>query len=310
MGSSASKPARKLAKNLNGEQLNRVKKNIGDDYLKSTSKKVNEPQIFTERPPNEMEQMGQTNDSYGKNNLFEQAVLKGMVNVKDAKIEQNYDPNHESIQVLKNRSTIEDQYKGLYVPKDADQPNIPARFLNAEEKKEYQDPEIRKRRLQKTGTNSWGLIEAKSLTDLIVDYKVFGNENLVKEAKKIDVSEDNISRFKALIDSGMLTLPSHKVTLQESVDPESRQVKQKLVTVKDDWVSTIKEDIEKEKLNKVGSKSSSKKDKEIFEQFKMLEGLVSKSQITTKPVEGLTEKTETVLNRPKKKIIKEVTKML
>ncbi|TID19849.1 hypothetical protein CANINC_003644 [Pichia inconspicua] len=310
MGSSASKPSRKFVKTLKGEHLNKLKKNIGNDHLKSTLNNTDEPHVFTKRPPKEMEQMGDADFFSGKNTLFEEAVLKGMVNVKDTKIQQNYDPNHESVRVLKNRSTIENQYKGLYVPKDADQPNIPARFLNEQEKKDYQDPEIRKRRLQKTGINSWGLIEAKSLTDLIIDYKVFGHENLIREAKKIDVNEANITRFKALIDSGMLTLPTHKVTLQENIDPESRQVKQKLVTVKDDWVNTIKEDLKKEKINNHESKPTSKKDREIFEQFKMLESLVSKSQITTKPVDGLTEETETVLNRPKKKLVKEVTKML
>lgn len=310
MGGSASKPARKLAKNIqHGEQLNKLRKNIGEDYLKNSTNRKNRPQIYTERPPNEAEQM-EDQESGGKNTLFEQAVLKGVVNIRDTKANQNYNPNHESIQVLKNRSTIENQYKGLYVPKDADQPNIPERFLSNEEKKNMQDSEFVKRKLQKTGINSWGLVEAKSLSDLIIEYRVFGDENFVKEAKKIDVNEENMSRLKALIDCGMLTLPSHKVTLQESIDPESRQTKQKLVTVKDNWVKTIREDFEKEKSNKLDLLTTSKKDKEIFEQFKMLENLVSKSQITTKPKEGPNEGTETVLKRPKKKLAKEVTKIL
>lgn len=322
MGNSASKTTRTLNKTVqqNPTSLNSLKKQIKNDHLKNSlnknSPKVNKHhQIFTERPPNELEQMGDapTDDiSAGKNSLFEKAVSMGVVNIKDSKVNENFNPNHESIQVLKNRANIEKQYEGLFIPKDADQPNIPDRFLTEEERKNVHNPELMKKKLEKTGTNSFGLFDSKTLSDFIVDYRVFGKEKLDTNAKENDVNDENLKKFKQFIDEGILDLPTNKVTLQESIDPESKQVKQKLVIVKDDWVSDIKQDIEREKNNNLDYKSTSKKDKEVFEQFKILENLVSKSQIRKNPAEGDSEQenNEPVMKRPVKKLAKEVKKML
>jgi hypothetical protein len=307
--------------------LNNLKKQVNEDHMKNaTLFQASEPpsksadlkneknQVFTSRPPKELEKMddGNSDIGSGKNTLFEKAVEMGVVNIKDTIAKQSYNPNHESIRVLKNRANVEKQYEGLFIPKDADQPNIPERFLNDEQKKRMFNPEILKQeRLKKKTVNSFGLFDSRAISDLIIDYKVYGQEKLVKKAKEKDISDANIQKFQQFIDNNILNLPTHKVTLQESIDPESKQIKQKLVIVKDDWVKDIKDDIEREKNSQLDSKpSTSKKNKEIFEQFKMLENLVSRSQITTKESNSPNETTETIMKRPKKQLVKEVTKML
>lgn len=327
MGNSTSKATRTLNKSiqrthqsLDSTNIKNLKKQVTNDHLTGSTKRNfksnenDEPQIFTQRPPKELEKMGDDeksnfNDKFG-NKLFEEIVSKGVVNIKDSAAKQNFNPNHESIQLLKNRLNVEKQYEGLVIPKDADKPNIPDRFLSEEQKKDMKDPAIMRRKLEKTGVNLFGLFDSNKISDLIGDYKVYGEEAYIEKAKKIDVNDENIRILKKFIDEGIIDLPTHKVTLQESIDPESRQVKQKLVVVNDDWVGEIKEDIEREKMDKSDSKSKSKRDLEVFEQFKMLENLVSKSQITTKKSEGPTDEVETVMKRPKKQLVKEVTKIL
>lgn len=324
MGNSASKTTRTLNKtiqqthkSINKNNVNNLNKQINNDYLKPESdnksrftqyemKENEKHQIFTERPPEELETMG--DDS--RNMLFEEAVSKGIVNIKDSQNSQNFNSNHESIQVLKNRQNIEKQYEGLFIPKDADKPNIPERFLSEEERKKMSNPEELKKKLQKTGTNAFGLFDSGEISDLIIDYKVYSESKFIEEAQKNDVNQENINALKKFIDLGIIDLPSHKVTLHESIDPESKHVKQKLVVVKDDWVNDFKKNLEKEKLDKINSKSKSKKDNEVFAQFKMLENLVSKSQISTKKSDDPNEESETVMKRPKKKIGKQITQML
>lgn len=326
MGNSTSKVSRTLNSNVkpNVQPLNHLKKKVTEDHLKLSNKnelkrlnnttenktKEDEHQIFTSRPPKELEKMGDNDLASGKNTLFEQAVKMGVVNIKDDMANQAYNPNHESIQVLKNRADVEKQYEGLFIPKDADQPNIPERFLDEEQKKLMLDPEILKQKMKRSGTNSYGLFDSSTVSDFLIDYKIYGKDRLLNQAEKFGINNSNIEKFQQFIDNGILNLPTHKVTLHQTVDPESKQVKQKLIVVKDDWVKEVKENIEREKNHELALKSSSTKDQEVFEQFKMLEKLVSKSQILTKKSDGPTETTETVMKRPKKKLIKEVTTMV
>ncbi|ODQ49091.1 hypothetical protein PICMEDRAFT_14576 [Pichia membranifaciens NRRL Y-2026] len=333
MGNSASKTTRILDKGvklnhqpstLGQGTINNLKKQVTADHLKNkidtrnseaSEKKESKHQVFTQRPPSELEQMGDSDSAangthYEGNRLFEKAVSAGLVKVQDSTHKQSYNPNHESLQVLKNRVNVEKQYEGLFIPKDADKPNVPERFLNEEQKKSSLDPEAMLKKTKKTGINSFGLFDSGVLSDLIVDYKVFGEAKYIEKAKEIDANDENIVKLKKFIDDGIINLPTHKVTLKDFADPASKQMKQKLVTVKDDWVKTIKEDIEKEKINKLDSKSTTKTDLEVFEQFKMLENLVSKSQISTKKVDGPLEESELVMNRRKKQVVKEVKKML
>lgn len=315
MGSAASKTSRTLKPTQhNAKIIHHLKKQIPNDHLQSSKADINKsghPQVFTERPPLELEKMGDADLSAGRNTLFEKAISMGVINVKDELNSQKYDENHESVRVLKNRQKVEEQYKGLFIPKDADQPNIPERFLNEQQKKEMRDKEFMKKKLEKSGVNSFGLFDSGELSDLIADYKVYGEAEFVNSSRKTGVSEENIEKFKELVDSGILTLPSHKVTLNESIDSESKQIKQKLIVVADDWVKTIKENLKKEAADgPKDMKTTSKKDEEVLKQFKMLEQLVSKSQVTTRPKDSMTEETETVLKRPKKQIVKEFTTML
>ena len=334
MGNSASKTTRTLGKgvklnqqpsNLSQSTINNLKKQVTVDHLKSKSsaesskefgqKADSKHQVFTQRPPDELEQMGDTEPGtdgthYEGNRLFEKAVSAGLVKVQDSAHKQSYNPNHESLRVLKNRVNVEKQYEGLFIPKDADKPNVPERFLNEEQKKNSLHPEAMLKKTKKTGVNSFGLFDSGHLSDLIVDYKVWGEAKFIEKAKEIDANNDNIVKLKEFIDDGIINLPTHKVTIRDFVDPASKQMKQKLVTVKDDWVQTIRGDMEKEKNSKVDSKAASKTDLEVFEQFKMLENLVSKSQISTKKVEGPLEESELVMNRRKKQLVKEVKKML
>ncbi|OUT23643.1 hypothetical protein CAS74_001969 [Pichia kudriavzevii] len=297
MGSAASKTSRTLKPTQhNAKIIHHLKKQIPNDHLQSSKADINQsghPQVFTERPPLELEKMGDADLSADELNS------------------QKYDENHESVRVLKNRQKVEEQYKGLFIPKDADQPNIPERFLNEQQKKEMRDKEFMKKKLEKSGVNSFGLFDSGELSDLIADYKVYGEAEFVNSSRKTGASEENIEKFKELVDSGILTLPSHKVTLNESIDSESKQIKQKLIVVADDWVKTIKENLKKEAADgPKDMKTTSKKDEEVLKQFKMLEQLVSKSQVTTRPKDSMTEETETVLKRPKKQIVKEFTTML
>lgn len=316
MGNSTSKTSRVLGKTIkqSNSPLNKLQKQVTDDHLKASQGTLDKtkltlgPQIFTDRPPKELEKNGEegnVKNEYG-NKLFEEAVFKGVVNVNEHISKHNFDPNHESLQVLKNRAAVEKQYDGLFIPKDADKPNTPDRFLTEEQRRKVHDPEFMKKKLQKTGSNAYGLFDSKNLSDLIADYKVFGEEKLKQMSKEEKVGEANMYKLKKLIDEGLINLPTHKVTLQESIDPESKKVKQKLIVVKDDWVQTIKEDMEREKNSTVGTKTTSKKDQEVFEQFKMLESLVSKSQIQERKSEGPTEETEVVMNRPRKRVGKEI----
>lgn len=329
MGNSASKTTRTLGKTLqHGNQalksdnqplINNLKKQVTTDHLKGSSESTFEtngkkqPQVFTERPPKELEQMGDSDATTSKvegNKLFEEAVNAGLVQVKDDIAKQTFNANHESIRVLKNRENVEKQYEGLFIPKDADKPDTPERFLSEEDKRNFRDPDLMKKKIRKSELNAFGLFDSNRLTDLIIDYKVIGESEFNKTAKESKVNDENINKLQKYIDEGIINLPTHKVTLHESIDPESRHVKQKLIIVKDDWVKTIKEDIEEEEKNKLNNKTTSKKDLEVFEQFKMLENLVSKSQISTKKSDGPTDTVETVMHRPKKQLVKEIKKML
>lgn len=324
MGNSASKSTRTLNKTVklnSSNNLNNVKKQITDNHLNinfNKEKDTNEPKIFTKRPPQEFEKMGDETNSeinendkqFSGNKLFEEAVNKGLVKINDNQAKQTFNPNHESIRVLKNRVNVEKQYEGLFIPKNADKPDIPERFLNEEQKRQLLDPNLMKKKLSKTGTNQFGLFDSNNLSDLIIDYKVLGNNEFIKNCKEDKVSDENINKLKQFVDDGLINLPTHKVTLNETIDRNSRQIKQKLIIVKDDWVKSIKEDIENEKANKLNSKSNSKKDLEVFEQFKMLENLVSKSQISSKKSDGPVDEVETIMNRPKKQLVKEIKKML
>ncbi|KAG0686602.1 hypothetical protein C6P40_003726 [Pichia californica] len=340
MGNSASKSTRTLNKvansttqNLNNQNqfiVKNLKKQVSKGHLKQSKQQNyerlqqekiesvsdNNKQIFTQRPPKELEKMGDEGEvdlndkQYSGNKLFEEAVNAGIVKIEDNKAKQSFNPNHSSVRVLKNRVNVERQYEGLFIPKDADKPNIPDRFLNEEQRRQMKDPNIMKKKLEKTGSNSFGLFDSNNLSDLIIDYKVFGEKEYIESCKENKVNDTNINILKQLIDDGLINLPTHKVTLHETIDPESRQVKQKLIIVEDDWVSSIREDVEREKNNKMDTKTTSKKDLEVFEQFKMLENLVSKSQISTKVSDGPTNQVETVLNRPKKQLGKEIKKML
>lgn len=324
MGNSASKSTRILNKatKLNStNKVDNVKKQITDNHLNTNFNKKNnnnEPKIFTKRPPQEFERMGdevnneinENDKQFSGNKLFEEAVNKGLVKINDNQAKQSFNPNHESIRVLKNRVNVEKQYEGLFIPKNADKPDIPERFLNEEQKRQLLDPNLMKKRLNKTGLNKYGLFDSNKLSDLIIDYKVIGNDEFIKNCKEDKINDENINKLKQFIDDGLINLPTHKVTLNETIDPNSRQIKQKLIIVKDDWVKSIKEDMENEKANKINSKSNSKKDLEVFEQFKMLENLVSKSQISSKKSDGPIDEVETVMNRPKKQLVKEIKKML
>lgn len=324
MGNSASKSTRILNKatKLNStNKVDNVKKQITDNHLNTNFNKKNnnnEPKIFTKRPPQEFERMGdevnneinENDKQFSGNKLFEEAVNKGLVKINDNQAKQSFNPNHESIRVLKNRVNVEKQYEGLFIPKNADKPDIPERFLNEEQKRQLLDPNLMKKRLNKTGLNKYGLFDSNKLSDLIIDYKVIGNDEFIKNCKEDKINDENINKLKKFIDDGLINLPTHKVTLNETIDPNSRQIKQKLIIVKDDWVKSIKEDMENEKANKINSKSNSKKDLEVFEQFKMLENLVSKSQISSKKSDGPIDEVETVMNRPKKQLVKEIKKML
>lgn len=335
MGNSASKTSRTFSKSIKSAhqtsnpldqgRVNNLKKQIPTGHLNkpASTKNTGFPEtddklkhkVFTQRPPKNLEKMGD-NDSptegahYEGNKLFEEAVSAGLVQVKESAYKQNFNPNHESIQVLRNRANVEKQYEGLFIPKDADKPNIPERFLSEEQKKNLLDNELMTKKTKKTGTNTFGLFDSSQLSDLVIDYKVFGETEYRGKAKETHVSDENIEKLKKFIDNGIINLPTHKVTLRDFVDPATKQMKQKLVIVKDDWVSTIKEDIKKEENNKVDSKSTSKVDLEVFEQFKMLENLVSKSQISSKQPDGSVEESEPVMHRRKKQLVKEVKKIL
>jgi hypothetical protein len=324
MGNSASKTTRVLNKSAKqaNNPIGNLKKQVTDDHLRTSKRKFelndsvqrqkSEPKVFTERPPKELEKMGdeQNRRNVHGNLLFEEAVSTGVVQVNEHAAMQHFDSNHESIQVLKNRVSVEKQYDGLYIPKDADKPDTPDRFLTEEQRKQAHDPELISKRLQRTGVNSFGLFDSKILTDLIADYKVFGENRLKEISKDNKVEGANVKRLQELIDQGLINLPTHKVTLHEGVDQKSRKIKQKLVVVKDDWVRTIKEDIEREKSNNATAKTTSKKDQEVFEQFKMLENLVSKSQIYEKETEGPMEGSEVVMNRPRKQVGKEIKNLV
>lgn len=262
MGNAASKNSRKFVQN---------KPNIS---LKKNEK------IYTTKPPFELD--GEENSN--SNNLFNKVVNKGIVNITDKKAEMKFNENHESIQVLKNRVNIEKQYEGLFIPKNADLPDTPERFL----KKEDIDKINKIKKINVNATNTYGLIDSSKLSEIITNYKVKDKKDFI-----------GFEKLQKLIDDGIIDLPKHKVTLHESIDNETKKVKQKLIVVKDNWIEEMKTNGEV-KLSK---------DKEILEQFKMLEDLVSKSQIGKKENEENGEE-EVVLNRKPKRVSNDVKKMV
>lgn len=311
MGSSVSK-TRTLKKSAEAINETLTRSQAATNHLKKNHAKLDnkrpieshtaDNRVFTERPPAELEN-GPLVD--GDKSLLDKAMRMGVVNVADMPNQVKLDPNHESLRVLNNRKQVERQYEGLFIPRNSEEPDTPERFLTDAQKREV--AERFKKGNQKTGKNVFGLVDSSRLSDLIIDYRLEGEEGLKKTAEEIDVKPEAIRVLKDLLDSGLITLPSHKVILEEVKDYKTSMKKQQLKIVKDDWAKTYREQVESEGTDKHNSSTD-----DVENQIKMLEKLVSKSQVTTKRVEGLSENVEEeqVLNRRKKVLVKEVVREL
>lgn len=318
MGSSVSKTRslKKSAEAVNETltKTSRSSNHLNSQYLKpdsvgSRTQIEKNNKVFTERPPAELENMP---ESDGDKPLLEKAMRMGVVNIEDSPNHIKLDPNHESLKVLNNRKQIESQYEGLFIPRNNDEPDTPERFLTDDQKREVVEkfkPENLKN--VKKRKNVYGLLDSRRLSDLIIDYKLDGEAALKKSAEELDVKKENVSILKELIDSGLISLPSNKVILEEIKDEKTNTKKQQLKIVKDDWVQTFRDEINKELATATVDelKASKSGSDDVLDQIKMLEKLVSKSQISTKKLETLTNEgptEEQVLNRPKKILVKEV----
>lgn len=299
MGNSASKSSRTLKKSAEA-----VNSTLKQQHSKPNASHLNQQQVFTQRPPENLENVphGLQKEDLDKP-LLSKALEMGYVHVEDNVNFIPMDPNHESLKVLNNRKVIESQYDGLFKPRNYDEPDTPERFMTEAQKRETMQRMEQKKKKQLG--NVHGLIDSSRLSDLIIEYKLEGDAGLKEMADELKLKNENVQTFRSLIDNGLISLPSHKVILEEIKDPKTKKKKQQLKIVKDDWVKKFREEAEAQKLTEGDKKvHDSKNDEDVVNQIEILEGLVSKSQITTEKVPGPTgleeEQEEKVMHRPKK----------
>lgn len=295
MGGIASKSARNLSRKLpetagkaNGVKLN---KKLGSDFLdidkevqnkrqfgnkqelnkgqndKPTNNKEH-PKVYTERPKEE--NFGYE-DEEAKSDLFHKAVDMGLLRVKEEKqmpkTGGKFNKQDPSIQLLQNRKKMEDEYESLLVSEKKIKYDVPKRFLTREQQE-------KEGKTYKKAENVYGLVDSNDLSDLIKAYKVEGRDKFDELAKKKETKEENRKLLAAFIDSGLVNLPTSRVTLVRRFDKKGKITNEKFVMIHEDWVRE-----EKAKLKRKGKKAKKGDEvedapEEILSQFKKLESLI------------------------------------
>ncbi|VEU22378.1 DEKNAAC103383 [Brettanomyces naardenensis] len=236
------------------------------------------PKIYTERP---QEDLGDDEDAT-KSDFLRKAVDMGIVKVKgveDKNAQGQFDTNHVSLRILKNREKVEKEYEDL----EGDSPekvhyDIPKRFLTEDQLSKMNKPRRR-------GVNTFGLLDARDLSKMIKAYRISGEEELGLIARRKESKAENVKILQRLIDSGIINLPTNKVTMAKKYDAEGQVTKERFVVVEDDWVNEERGKIKKDEVkNKGKGREEEEEDpNEILNQFKRLEDLIKEDE---KPKEG------------------------
>ncbi|ODV87534.1 hypothetical protein CANARDRAFT_26925 [[Candida] arabinofermentans NRRL YB-2248] len=181
--------------------------------------------------------------------FLEQAISLGVVNVKEVKSENNKD--HSSLQLLRSRAKVEDEYKD-YEKKETQVetqlPPIGRSFGNGGgggggevSKSGYTRLKKEDEKQQQQSENSRDLMSSKLLTKLIKQYTVDSNVDY----KKYEINENTFQILKNLIENGDISLPKYKVRLNTASQQQGS--KDEFVIVEDNELTTKREEYEAER---------------------------------------------------------------
>ncbi len=262
-----------LAKKLRNDYLNLNKNDAETKVLFDREEKESiNPKVYTSRPK-EDEDLGDVT----KSDFFQKAVKLGIVDVKEVKNKSTsgaFDKDNEALQLIRNRGKMEGEYEDVMVSQQKIEYDIPKRFLTKDQLK-------RVNKTRKKVKNTFGLIDGRSLESLIKTYKISGFDKMKAFAERSDTKLKNIKLLERVLESGLINLPSSRITLVRKFNSEGQVTNEKLVMIPDDWIEEgkgklkLKENQREHKPSiRKSTNNQGKPSDEILSEFKKLESLI------------------------------------